>query len=110
MDVLLAEADTKVVSNVLADWSLDQATLHAVATASELGAISSEHSFSTIFLSTNLWDLDGLESLSFLLENQPQAELILLCNSDEKEKAEKAIKRGASSFLLKPAEFTLSVP
>jgi DNA-binding NtrC family response regulator len=101
MDVLLAEADTKVVSNVLADWSLDQATLHAVSTASELGAISSEHSFSTIFLSTNLWDLEGLESLSFLLENQPRAELILLCNPDEKEKAEKAIKRGASSFLLK---------
>ncbi len=102
MEILFADADLTTVNDVIEAWSLDQASLHTVSSARELGAITQTHRFSAIFLSTNLWDLNGLESLSYLLENQPQAELILLCEPSERAKAEQALKRGASSFLLKP--------
>ncbi|KLO24211.1 MULTISPECIES: response regulator [unclassified Marinitoga] len=48
--------------------------------------------------------MDGIEAMKFILENDPQANIIVTSSSSEKEYVKKAIINGAKDFLAIPIQ------
>ena len=62
------------------------------------------HSYDAIILDLSMPEMDGIETLTRLLEENPDLQVILLTGYATVQKGIEAIKLGAMDFLEKPAE------
>lgn len=104
MNVLLADPDSKFVSDVLSSWALEDSPLAAVTDSSDLISWAREETVGLCFLCTEFLILKDLDTISFLKEHHPGIEIVVLCDSKSVQFAETALARGASSYLLKPVD------
>lgn len=106
--ILIAEDDPvqqRVIANILAKQS-GYATItvsngrEALARirASDVGEISA------VLLDIQMPEMDGFETLVALRKYRPDLPVMMLTGSDETEVAVKAMKEGASDFIVKPAD------
>jgi two-component system chemotaxis response regulator CheY len=54
--------------------------------------------------------MDGIESLTLILKEDPGAKVVMITAAGQKEKMVEALKRGASEFITKPFEKDEVVP
>ena len=104
MNVLLADADRKMLDRVTSAWSLSDVSLFTVSDSSALFNIIDENPIDFAFIDISLLLHKDVDVISFLKSHNPEAEVVLLCTPATSKEAENAISHGAASYLLKPVE------
>ena len=66
--------------------------------------MAGSHSYDAIILDLSMPEMDGIETLTRLLEENPDLQVVLLTGYATVQKGIEAIKLGAMDFLEKPAE------
>ena len=102
MNVLLADADRKMLDRVASAWSLSDVSLFTVSDSSALFNIIDENPIDFAFIDISLLLHKDVDVISFLKSHNPEAEVVLLCTPATSKEAENAISHGAASYLLKP--------
>jgi DNA-binding NtrC family response regulator len=104
MNVLLADPETRFTSAVLDSWKLEDATLNIISELSDLIGVIKKDTYELIFVSTDFLQINEIDSISWFKEHQPGIEIVVLCDGKSVQKAENALSKGASSYLLKPMD------
>ena len=102
MNVLLADADRKILDQVASAWSLADASLFTVSDSTALFNTIEENLIDCAFVDISLLLHKDVDVISFLKSHNPEAEVVLLCTPQTAKEAEKAISHGAASYLVKP--------
>ncbi|MCI6874034.1 MULTISPECIES: sigma-54 dependent transcriptional regulator [Hallerella] len=104
MNVLLADADRRVIDHVTSTWSLSDVSLFTVLNSTALFNTIEENHIDFAFIDISLLLHKDVDVISFLKSHNPDAEVILLCTQSTAKEAEKALSHGAASYLVKPVE------
>lgn len=102
MNVLLADADRKVVDQVASSWSLSGAKLYTVSDSTALFSAIEKNPFDFAFLDISLLLHRDVDVISFFKSHNPEAAIVLLCTPESSKDAESALSHGAESYLVKP--------
>ena len=104
MNVLLADADRKIIDHVTSTWSLPDASLFTVSNSPALFNTIEENPIDFAFVDISLLLHKDVDVISFLKSHNPEAEVVILCEQSAAKDAEKALSHGAASYLVKPVE------
>ena len=97
MNVLLADADRRVIDHVTSTWSLSDVSLFTVLNSTALFNTIEENHIDFAFIDISLLLHKDVDVISFLKSHNPDAEVILLCTQSTAKEAEKALSHGAAS-------------
>ena len=104
MNVLLADADRKIIDHVTSTWSLPDVSLFTVSNSTALFNTIEENPIDFAFVDISLLLHKDVDVISFLKSHNPEAEVVILCEQSAAKDAEKALSHGAASYLVKPVE------
>lgn len=102
MIVLLADPDRKFANEVLESWSVTEVTVTVVNSAADIISVAAGGNISVAFLSADfLWAAE-LDTVSYLKDYNPGAEIFVLCDPKKTAMAETQFTRGVNNYLQKP--------
>jgi CheY-like chemotaxis protein len=103
--------EAEVMSIILNDYDSDKEyNITIVANGSEALKNFEENDFNLVILDLGLPDMSGLEVLEKIKKSQPEVQVIVYTGQDDREIAVKAMKMGASEFLIKNYEDIQTLP
>ncbi|MBN2143213.1 MAG: response regulator [Candidatus Aureabacteria bacterium] len=105
LKVLIVD-DSITVRELLKKQMLDNGinNIQSVKSGMEACEIVPSYNPDIIFLDINMPQMNGVETLSKIIEIKPDAYVIMLSSLGTKEKVNETLNRGAKTFLMKPIE------
>ncbi|MBD3306299.1 response regulator [candidate division KSB3 bacterium] len=103
-----SEASQTAISSVLSEQ--DEYILTTVASAKEGLAYAEQEDFDLILLDYSLPDMNGIQLLQMLHKKSPDLPIIMVTGSGSERIAVRALKTGASDYMVKSKDFISKLP